>query len=153
MKQSLSLHRDNLTGSMGTRSQNHCMGSFDWKRESDPPLGITGVKCSILQFSCRRAEGTKQETHLQVYCFIRTWPTRRRVASSGGEGYAGVCFYSRKESTVSVYVIVNPAAGVWNFLLEILSFSVLFWIFNIKSNHIRTITSWKKTIFSRVYVL
>ena len=30
----------------------------------------------------------------------------------GGEGYAGVCFYSRKESTVSVYVIVNPAAGV-----------------------------------------
>ena len=72
MKQSLSLHRDNLTGSMGTRSQNHCMGSFDRKRESDPPLGITGVKCSILQFSCRRAEGTKQETHLQVYCFIRT---------------------------------------------------------------------------------
>ena len=30
----------------------------------------------------------------------------------GGEGYAGVCFYSRKESTVSVYVIVNPAGGV-----------------------------------------
>ena len=44
----------------------------------------------------------------------------------GGEGYAGVCFYSRKESTVSVYVIVNPAGGVWNCLLEILSFSVFF---------------------------
>ena len=111
---------------MGTRSQNHCMGSFDWKRESDPPVGITGVKCSILRFSCRRAEGTKQETHLQVYCFIRTWPKRRRVASSGGEGYAGVCFYSRKESTVSVYVIVNPAGRVWNFLQEIFSFSVFF---------------------------
>ena len=51
----------------------------------------------------------------------------RRVASfGGGGGYAGVCFYSRKESTVSVNVIVNPAVGMWNFLLEILSFSVFF---------------------------
>lgn len=107
---------------MDTRSRNHYMGgSFDWKRESDPPLGITGVKCSIFLPSS--------------LAIIVSWGDETRNSSSsllllpggrGGGGYAGICFYSRKESTVSVYVIVNPATGMWNFLLEILSFSVFF---------------------------
>ena len=58
--------------------------------------------------------------------FHKNLTNERDVALLPGGGYAGVCFYSREESTVSEYVIVNPAAGVWNFLLEILSFSVFF---------------------------
>ena len=95
-------------------------------------IGITGVKCSIflpssLAIIVSWIVGRNKKLIFKFTVSQELDQRARRVASfGGGGGYAGVCFYSRKESTVSVNVIVNPAVGMWNFLLEILSFSVFF---------------------------
>lgn len=103
------------------------MGSFDWKRESDPPVGISWRKMFNFTIFLPSSWGDETRNSSSSLLFHKNLTEEETCRFfRGGEGYAGVCFYSRKESTVSLYVIVNPAGGVWNCLLEILSFSVFF---------------------------
>ena len=70
----------------------------------------------------------------------------------GGKVCGGLFLVERGKYS---FGICNCKSRCWsvNFFTRNFKLLSLFWIFNIKSNHIRTITSWKKTIFSRVYFL